>query len=288
MRLSRTFAVLASCSLLLGACSSNNTGTSDPGVTPPADTGTAAADTGAVADDTGSVDETPPTPPPYPDGPYDFKNNSVFPNLTLKGYKDAAGEWTDISMADYYDPDGSRGITAIYLVVAAQWCPPCDEEASHLPIWWSRDFKDRGAKFVSFVIQTGASPPKPATQATVDQWIKAGPRYKHALNFDIAADPTSSSLPKTGSVGLPHNYIINPRTMRIFRVLDGIDPAITTPCTTNADCCKASDTSGNCTVDYKCSAPIITCVPPDATGPLAAIEYVLKNNGAPPFDMQLH
>jgi len=35
-------------------------------------------------------------------------------------------------MHDYYDPDGSKGINAIYLVVSAQWCVPCQGEAKQL------------------------------------------------------------------------------------------------------------------------------------------------------------
>ena len=43
------------------------------------------------------------------------------PNITWDGYRDGTGEWTKISLLDYYDPDGSRGFRAIKIGAAALW-----------------------------------------------------------------------------------------------------------------------------------------------------------------------
>ncbi|MEO7092032.1 MAG: hypothetical protein ABI175_02200, partial [Polyangiales bacterium] len=74
--------------------------------------------------DTLEPEDTEPPPLVYPDEPQGLTLGSIFPNATLPGYRNGAGEWVDISMLDYYDPDGSRGITALQIDVECQWCPP--------------------------------------------------------------------------------------------------------------------------------------------------------------------
>ena len=282
--------IFASALVGLLACSSSSSGPA--GTTGGDDTGTTPTDdTGTPADDTAPPDEDTATALTYPDGPYGLKLHNVFPNLTFKGYSDGAiGDFTDHSMLDYYDPDGSRGITAIYFVVAAQWCGPCNEEADHLPVWYTTSYKDRGARFVSAVIES-ATPKNdatgkqigwmPATQTTVNSWVK-----KHKVNFDIMLDDTESALPHTGSVGLPYNYIIDPRNMTVKRILQGIDPA-TVPCTTDAGCCKTATTPDVCTQDYSCSTTLKTCLTPTMQGPIPGLDALMLTNGAKAFDTGL-
>lgn len=80
-----------------------------------------------VAGSDGDIDPGDGSPPPdgtsltYPAGPYGKTAGTTIPNITWKGYRDGTGDWTDISLLDYYDPDGSRGITALLIETAAQW-----------------------------------------------------------------------------------------------------------------------------------------------------------------------
>ncbi len=86
---------------------------------------------GYVTSETGSSDDAGPinpgpdedTAPPltYPVGPYGKTVGSVIPNLSWDGYRDGTGEWTKISLLDYYDPDGTRGIKALKIGGAALW-----------------------------------------------------------------------------------------------------------------------------------------------------------------------
>lgn len=80
-------------------------------------------ETGTTVDeDTGTTTEETSVPPlEYPPGPYGKAVGSVIPNLSWEGYRDGTGEWTTISLLDYYDPDGSRGIHAIKVGAAALW-----------------------------------------------------------------------------------------------------------------------------------------------------------------------
>jgi hypothetical protein len=60
----------------------------------------------------------------------------------------------------------------------------------------------------------------PATKATVDLWIST---YK--LNHDVCADPTES-LAGGGSIGLPYNVIVDPRTMKVVKIIEGDGPSV--------------------------------------------------------------
>lgn len=173
-----------------------------------------ASDAPATADaetDAG-LPETEPAKLTYPEGPYGLARGNVFPNLKFKGYRDAKGAWTDIEMLDYYDPDGSRGIHAIYITVSAEWCPVCKEDAKVLPLWYESHYKPRGAKFITSILETYDR--KPATKEAVDLWVAA---YKP--NFDIVADPAGDTFPPTFKA-LPVNLEIDPRTMTVYRAFN--------------------------------------------------------------------
>ena len=263
------FAVIAlGLASFVGCSSASDGGLADDAGPDP----TTGEDSGGPSDDTDlpdtGVDLDPDTAPEalvYPAGPYGLAAGQVFPNLTLHGYRAANGEWTTLSMIDHYDPDGTRGITGIYLVLAAQWCGPCNMEASVLSGYFEKDYRDRGAHFLTAVVQDASR--GPASQATVDQWIKA-----HRIVFDIAADPTQSAAPK-GSYGLPYNYVINPRTMKVVRIIPGVDAAIV-PCTA----------ASTCSDGYSCSPTLKTCLPSGALGPIYGLDAVMIKNGAPRFD----
>jgi hypothetical protein len=59
----------------------------------------------------------------------------------------------------------------------------------------------------------------PATKANVDSWVSA-----YACNYDVVLDPTGgkSIFPGTGgTIGLPYNLIVDPRTMKITKIIQG-------------------------------------------------------------------
>ncbi|MGZ3420021.1 MAG: TlpA family protein disulfide reductase [Polyangiales bacterium] len=196
------------------ACSSSSSKTTT-------DPGNGGDDDAAATDDTGPTEDTAPwlTYPPGIDGKYGLNRGDIFPNLSFKGYKGGEGQpWTDISMIDYYDPTGERGLYAILYVVSAEWCGPCQQEAKKLPGFLTNLYAKRGAHFMTGVIEDTSR--NPADQATVDRWLK----LSH-LNFDAMADPGAKAFAGTG---IPRNYIINPRNMQIVRINTGVNPDATT------------------------------------------------------------
>ncbi len=164
---------------------------------------TAVADTGAA--ETTVVDG-------YPAGPYDKVAGAVFPPVSLSGYRDGDAAWTTLSMREYFDPDGSKGIRGVVVVVAAQWCGVCQNEAKWVPAAYTANYRAKGAKFITPLLQDLAH--KPATRAVADQWREA-----YAIPFAIAIDPELTTLPVgIGAVSLPYMFVIDPRTMRIEKV----------------------------------------------------------------------
>jgi hypothetical protein len=301
-------ACLSSLTLAAFGCSSggNNSGDNNPGNQ--VDSGTGADETSTPAD-TGAAADTTSTPPDaapaYPPPPYGLDKGSTFPLITLKGYRGGLsgdGSWVDISTTDYYDPTGAKGFTGIYFVDAAQWCGPCNEEAYNLGTFYSKSYKARGAVFATAVIEDSSQ--KAATQNVTNAWMTG-----HHINFDTMLDPHGAvTLPHTGTVGLPHNYVIDPRTMKITAVIEGYDPYIT-KCTKQADCCDPSQNANSagccdpndstCTnpcpcppipsggtaadVTWSCNATIGYCIEPATHGAIDELETTMVANGAKPL-----
>ncbi|MFI5299301.1 MAG: hypothetical protein ACHREM_14495, partial [Polyangiales bacterium] len=232
----------------------------------PHDSGTPPHDSGAP---TPPVDAGSTVPSTYPSGPYGLDKGSVFPLLSLKGYKDATGSWTSISTASYYDPDGSRGITGVFFIVGAEWCGACQSEADAAPAWLTQAYKTRGGVFASAIIEQatddGSGGYAAATQGTVDTWIST-----HSTNYDIMLDPHGdSTLPSSGSVGLPHNYVIDPRTMIIVDIEEGFDDGAT-----------ACSSDNDCSTGYSCSTKVHFCYQSGTAGIIDALDLTMIKNGA--------
>lgn len=293
---------LSSFALFAVACSSSS-GSSTPTNTDETGTNDATTPTDAgAAEAAAPVDAGPAYPPP----PYGLAQGDVFPLVTLNGYKGGTagdGTWVPISTASYYDPDGSKGYTGIYFVDAAQWCEPCNNEAYNLGTFYSKSYKARGAVFATAVIQK--SDQSVATQAVVTGWMTT-----HQINFDVMLDPNGdATLPHTGTVGLPHNYVIDPRTMKITTVLEGYDPYIVKCGAGQPACCDPSQNaaspgccdpnSSTCTnpcpcpvvpsggtaadVTWTCNSTIGFCIEPDAHGAIPDLETTMIANGATPL-----
>lgn len=154
-----------------------------------------------------------PPPPAYPDGAAGTKQGLVFPDVEIEGYREGTGEWTKLAMRDYYDPDGKKGITGVYVIVAAEWCGVCQQEAARLPKEYPA-WRARGARFLQVLGQDSGG--KPAYKAVVDRW-----QTRFHLGLDVGADPKLDFMPK-GATGFPTCFVIDPRTMKIVRVLPGV------------------------------------------------------------------
>jgi hypothetical protein len=210
------------------------------GGTKPID-GSATNDSGVK--DAGASPDAPEVGPlecPYPAGPYGVAVGDVLdPSLSWQAYAPGATAASTLSISDLYDCDGKKGINALVFDTSGQWCVACQYEAENVPAWMSSTgtgvgkWTSLGVRFVSLIIQNNAY--QPATIITASQWRAM---FDLTSIVYVAADP-NDTFP---AVALPHNILINPRTMRIVKDLDNDpsagtgdpDPAVAALATKNA------------------------------------------------------
>ena len=142
----------------------------------------------------------------------------VKPGLVWEGFPDGSDVAGTVAMEDYYDCDGTRGINAILILTSASWCGSCQEEASQLkgtgPTYTK--WESLGIKVITLMIED-VDPAQKATVATAEKWKK---QFK-LLNA-VVADPKFSFAPSGGgSIGLPYQLLIDPRTMTIVDIQEG-------------------------------------------------------------------
>ncbi len=161
-----------------------------------------------------AVPDPTPAAPTYPEGPFGNEQGRIFPDLTFQGYRDGKGAWVDLAMHDYFDPDGSKGVRAIYILIVAQWCSVCQSEARRTPSTYDK-YRAKGARFLMLLEQDVSR--KPATKLTVDQWHSTF----STIDFDLGADPKALAMPAS-STGFPTCLLIDPRTMKVVKNIPGV------------------------------------------------------------------
>jgi hypothetical protein len=194
----RALSVAVVAGTLVVACASHNTTPSASG------DGTTGTGTGL------------PTTGDYPAGPFGLSVGDVFPRIRVNGYKNGTGGWTALDTLDYFDPNGARGINGVYVTVSAPWCSGCKLEGAALPRLYEGQYKARGGRILTVLLQDAAY--EPASQGTADAWVAA-----YATPYDLAVGDVGTMLPPkgSGSISLPYNYAIDPRSMRIVAIDSG-------------------------------------------------------------------
>lgn len=174
----------------------------------------AAADAGAATDPDTSVELC----SGYPDGPYGTKGGMVVrADLTWQGYaagKSATAAET-IASTDLFDCDGTKGINAIVFDVSAEWCAACQAEAADMKTLLPQ-YAALGVKVVTLMVQDAAY--QPATLTTASAWKQ---QY-NLRDVSVCADPSFAFQPSgSGSVSLPLEILVDPRTMKIVSTNGG-------------------------------------------------------------------
>ncbi len=154
--------------------------------------------------------------PDYPAGPYGKTKGAIVQNFSWSGYRDGL-VWDDrISLRDYYDPDGSRGIRAIRIMLGAVWCAVDNTVAARLRTTYPA-MKSRGVRIVSGLVEDAVR--KSPTRSTLDTWIA-----KFNVSYDLVLDPDHAVA--VGALTFPYNVIVDPRTMVIVAVVSGDVPTV--------------------------------------------------------------
>ncbi len=150
---------------------------------------------------------------------------SVISDFKFLGYPnaDSSKGLQTVSLADYYDPTGSKH-KLLHIIAAAEWCNPCTQETSALltdlgtP---ATDFEAQGVVYLQALIE-GNTENLGATQADLNDWVgKVHPTFTEVL------DPEAANLGVFfNAAAVPFNADIDARSMEILQAGTGYeDPA---------------------------------------------------------------
>lgn len=152
----------------------------------------------------------------YPSGPYGVQvGATVQPTLSWQGFPEGQSQATTISIQDYFDCDGTRGVNAILVTQSASWCGACKEHAGQLNGLIAGGWAQKGIHALVLVIENSSG--APATLATADSWKTAF----QPQGWAVGADP-GFSFASFGGTGLPLLIVIDPRTMKVVERREGL------------------------------------------------------------------
>ncbi len=74
-------------------------------------------------------------------------------------------------------------------------------------------------KYITIMVENASR--APAVQKTVDDWIA-----KYKCQYDVVMGKIGDIAAGSGSIGLPYNVIINPRNMKVYKIIPGDGPSV--------------------------------------------------------------
>jgi AhpC/TSA family len=210
---------LSALAALLAACSSTPIEDEPSG-------NTAAGSSGAGT--AGSAPATPGEPPitpvgdyrkrTYPAGPYGTGLGATLSDYSFLGWHDPVAanydetKLEEVSLSEYYDPEGAKGIKVIWINASAVWCSVCRTEM--------KDIKNNGvratfgAKGVQMLVtlfeDKNSGPAKPLD---LHNW---GSAPAHLIDFPLVLDPGFKLGAFFTSDATPLNMLVDARTMKVI------------------------------------------------------------------------
>lgn len=151
----------------------------------------------------------------YPEGPFGTEPGDTTENVCFEGWlapqrvQHVTATLEPVALADFHDPDGSRGVRLLLVNTAALWCSACRIEHETLPEHAAR-LGPKGLVIVSALFQgvDGA----PATFEDLTLWVET-----YETNFPMVLDPDYSFGRYASAETAPLNLVIDPKTMRILK-----------------------------------------------------------------------
>ncbi|HEY5241927.1 MAG TPA: hypothetical protein VIJ22_10695, partial [Polyangiaceae bacterium] len=83
----------------------------------------------------------------------------VDPSLSWQGYLDDGTEAQAVSIRQYYDCDGSKGVNALMLDESATWCADCESQAQRIAPELSSSWKSQGVHVVTLMAEDQSENP---------------------------------------------------------------------------------------------------------------------------------
>lgn len=178
-------------------------------------------------------------PSKYPVGPYGFAIGGVVPNFEFVGYRDDNNNAKviddtprKIRLSDYFQ---DKSVKAIAVLVAAEWCGPCQQEQNELVRSWNLYQKDKkGVVYVEAIIESAKKASNgsflPADLETLQRWASHAwpdPSKKNPdaiIPFPVVADPTVVLGPWYPTPAFPMQLVIKASDMTLQWANNGYGP----------------------------------------------------------------
>lgn len=158
---------------------------------------------------------------PYPTGPFGVVKNTLIQNYKFLGWENPkeinyTGDLQPIELADFYDPDGVKGIKALFINASARWCSVCRAEQKDIAaakLAWG----DKGVYFLETLFE--GAPAETAPPATLDDLIYWTKTYK--IDWYSVIDPNNKLSPFFDTTATPMNMVVDTKTMTIKTLITG-------------------------------------------------------------------
>ena len=165
--------------------------------------------------------------PSYPSENLGREVGDVIENKCFTGYRapdqvpPGAQHRETIAFSDYYDPEGTKGVSLLLINTAAVWCAACVAEHGTLPEHAS-ELAPQGLVIVSTLFQDAHR--DAATLEDVERWIA-----NFHTNFPMVADPDLELQDYSPPALAPLNMVVDPRSMKILRKYVGDQGSVMWP-----------------------------------------------------------
>jgi hypothetical protein len=163
----------------------------------------------------------------YPCGPFGYQSGDVIPNVAFTGRLKPgdANSTAAIKMSDFFQ---DKSVKLVALLVAAEWCGPCQQEQGELVDAYAA-YKAKNAGVAFFEVLTESTNRSPADLATVDRWTAK--KWTNAstgmgnklITFPVGADPSYTVVP-LGLTAYPTQILIQTSDMTIQVLGQGYGP----------------------------------------------------------------
>ncbi|MDF3065210.1 MAG: uncharacterized protein K0R38_811 [Polyangiaceae bacterium] len=153
----------------------------------------------------------------YPAGPYGTGLGATLADYSFLGWHDpVAVDYDDtkleeVSLSEYYDPDGAKGIKLIWINASAVWCSVCRTEMKDIKNNGVRaEFAPKGVQMLVTLFEDKNS--GPAKPSDLRNWGRAP---AHLIDFPLVLDPGFKLGAFFTSDATPLNMLVDARTMKV-------------------------------------------------------------------------
>ncbi|HEX4336974.1 MAG TPA: redoxin domain-containing protein [Polyangiaceae bacterium] len=155
----------------------------------------------------------------YPAAPYGSRAGAIIENFDFLGWKAPTNVAFDttkleqVSLGQFYDPDGAKGVKLLVMTSTAVWCSACKQEYKDMT-GNITTYEGKGVRFLGALFEDDAS--QPAQPSDLVLWAKA-----FNVAFPFALDP-DLKLGKFFDVeATPMEMIVDAKTMKIVKISEG-------------------------------------------------------------------